>query len=57
MIKALFTRYQVKAIVVTPEDGVWKTRAIEDSGLYHCVASTDAYRVYIAGRAKKKAHR
>ena len=45
---------KVKAIVITPEDGVWGTKAIEKSKLYRCVASTDAFRVFIVRTGSKR---
>jgi hypothetical protein len=52
-IRALRFRFNVKAIVVTPQDGVWRSDAIERSGLYRRVAATDAFRVYIARSARR----
>ena len=38
----------VKALLVTPADPVWKSQAIEKSGVYRLAAATADYRVFVA---------
>ncbi|MBV8780665.1 MAG: hypothetical protein JO353_04645 [Phycisphaerae bacterium] len=47
-IKELRWTFNVKALLVTVRDPVWKSTVIEDSGVYRIVAHNDEYKVYIA---------
>jgi hypothetical protein len=52
-LQTLHDQLHIMAIVVTPQDGIWPTQVIEQSGLYRCVAATESYKVYVAEKLKK----
>lgn len=39
---------KIKALLVVPRDRVWKSEAIENSGIYRLVEATDRFKIYLA---------
>ena len=39
---------KIKALLVDPRDQVWKSKAIDNSGIYRLVEATDRFKIYVA---------